>query len=157
MLARRQIGELGQQVGERAAPSEHALLERRAIGDDIIGHPAHAVTGADERLVKAIGKAHRRHQLGAERRAHRRRVAYKKGETLRAGNVRGGVGRKRRRVNRDAGAAHLQQARRRQADCASAEDRDPARIGGEREAAGLVGGAPRERDAAAAVAVVVHE
>ncbi len=72
-------------------------------------------------------------------------------------DVRRGLGRQVLRVDRDFPAALLQEARAGQSHRAAAEDRESFLARRPRFVDGQLRGAPGERDAAAAVAVVVHD
>jgi hypothetical protein len=128
-----------------------------AVGLDIGREPADAVIVADHDLKAPPAVIERAGELGHEL---GRLIAFPEhgeGMELAAGDVRGRVGRKRGRVDRDGKAGFLHQARRGQAHDTGAEHRDRPAVALQPKLGRELRAAPAERDPAAAVTVIVHQ
>ena len=128
-----------------------------AVGFDIGRQPADAVIVADHDLEAAPAVIERAGELRHELR--RDVVLVKHGERveLAAGDIRGRVRRKRRGVDRDRKAGLLHQPRRRQAHHAGADHRDRPAVALQAELGRELRRAPAQRDAGAAMAVIVDQ
>src|SRR5262249_37880149 len=152
--ARFQLTRLGVEVADGVLLPP--LVERR-IGDDVVLEPTDAVVRRGELLVRAMGEPRGPGEEGVRLARAPLRVHDRRRAPLPARDVRRRVGRQVLRVDRDLGAAPLQEAGSGEPDGAAAEDGEAllARLPGlvDRQ----LGGAPGERDPASTVAVVVDD
>ena len=125
------------------------LLERR--------QPADPVVVADHDLPAAPAVIHRRHELPPPIGSHRALAVMAEGRDLAAGNVGGGIRRQGLGVDRDRIAGLLDQPRRGKAERPGPDHRDRSTMARQAQVGRQLGAAPAQRDAGAAVTVVVDE
>ena len=152
VVVRTELAPLGIQVADQLLLPPR--LER-LVGEDVVFEPADAELGGGKLLEGAVGEPRRAGEERVGVGCAPRAVHHRRGRPLPARDVRGRLGREVLRVDRDLGAALLQQARGRQPHRAAAEHREARLSGLPRLVHGKLRRAPGQRDPAAAVAVVV--